>query len=193
MKIAGCKRIGTSRPLSHWCGHNGFALIEFLVVLFLMAALLMVGVSTVFVLGPKLNRSAVAQMAGVASLTDAAEQFRADVAGAVALSEQVSSYQAGPETLILRIAAEGEGKPTHLVWHWDGSDLWRIRWMEKSPKYGRLGAEGVFGAVSFGVETQQGSTRVTMQLEPRRDPRYRKLRARPSQLEIVGVLGADLR
>lgn len=193
MRTAQPERRATHKPIG--CRRrDGMILIELLAVLFLTAALTAVAVSSVFLLGPKLNRAAVGQLVRLGSLTDAAEQFRADVAGATTTSEQAGRYRAGDDTVILRIvgpgAEEGEG-PTHLVWHWDGSELWRVRWDEKAPKYGRLGAEEGFGRVTFEVEPRDGNVRVAMQLEARREPGAGKLRARPARLEVVGVLGAD--
>jgi type II secretory pathway pseudopilin PulG len=170
---------------------NAFTLIELLVVLFLTGTLIAVAVASVFILGPKLNRASVAQLMRLASLTDAAEQFRADAAGAASTAEQVGPYRAGGDTLIFQVAGDRPGAPAYLLWHWDGSELWRIRWDEKSPKFARLGADQGFGQVTFAVEPHEDAWLVTMTLQSRREQRAGTVRERPVRLEVVGVLGAD--
>lgn len=100
---------------------GAFTLVEVLVVLGLLSILMTV---VFFTLSGalRLNRAADADYDRANSLTDLAEQFRADVAASRDLPGQLGSHKATEATLPLLPVETGP-----IVYHWDGLKLTRIR------------------------------------------------------------------
>lgn len=101
-------------------GRRGFTLIEMVAVIWGLGILMLIGaVSLIAAL--KLQNAATSYPQRLALHAAAADEFRADVARASAAPDAAGKFKAGPNCVILRVAAD-----TFVVYRWEGGQLERF-------------------------------------------------------------------
>ena len=112
----------TRSPVAPVRSPAGFTLIEMLVVISLLAVLM--GLITTTLWGSiRVERAGAATFRQLLRRCHLADQFRADVAGAVDSIAQWDRYEADPECLIL-----WSDERHVVVYRWKGSEMIRLQW-----------------------------------------------------------------
>jgi prepilin-type N-terminal cleavage/methylation domain-containing protein len=159
--IRGGGKLGGQQPNSN--PDRGITLIEVLVSLALIsvAGTLFTGA---FLNGVRIRNWSQASAERLRNLGDVGGAFRADVASASSLMDELGSYKSGSDTVILDFAPGTSPIPAaaHVIWHWqpnaanDGGRLVRIRWQSDSDNQAApVSRDGLFNRASFEV-TKQG-------------------------------------
>jgi prepilin-type N-terminal cleavage/methylation domain-containing protein len=158
---------------------DGFTLVELVAVMALMTLILMMsGVAIATLL--KIGRTGAAGMQRLLAQKELADQFRADVARAVAAPAEFGKYKAGKECILLRNTNDD-----FVAYRWLGGTLERSLLSQSRPERWPI---PVGSSVVAGEFDRSGIDRGIVTL------RLIDSRARRGQvMEISAALGGDLR
>jgi hypothetical protein len=175
MRVRNHRGIGGGRP--------GFTLFEISLVIGALAVVALVGAVMLWS-GFKVEKSASATLNRLMVRGQLADQFRTDVAQAIAALDRLEKDKAGPHCLILR-ATDGR----HIIYVWDGGFLQRTERNGDRETYHDMGLEtGCEGGEFSRSGPAGGIITLTLRLADSRE----RIHATRS-VEIAAALGGDLR
>lgn len=166
--------------------HSGITLVEVVTVLALMT---LAGTlfTEVFLSAQRLNRYSQNRFDRLSNLGTMGASFRADVAAATAVVDQLGDYRSGSDTLILSFLPDKSPIPqaSQVIWHWKpieqeegnqgGGRLQRIRWEGRVAQPVWVSLHEQYEEASFQITKQGETSVVTMRLRPPPPP-WRKER-----------------
>lgn len=162
-------------------GRPGITLVELMVVIALLVVLMLL-IGTTLWTAVRVEGADHAAFDRMSAQRMLADEFRADVRGAVAASAELGDLKAGPDCLILDMAGR------HVIYRWDGEQLRRIERAGEQESVRGVAIGGEWISVEFAV--RDGGRVLSLRLLESRGVGPSR---RNWPVEIAAALGGDRR